>query len=198
MKKMEWIFKLFLIIMYCTMLVNAQDKPRGEVVGSPKSGFRFEFLLELDDVESKIVSLAEAIPANKYKWRPDKGVRSVSEVFMHTGDVNYLLSAAVGVKIPDGVDRNMEKAITEKSKVIEFLKSSFEHIRKTVMKIPEGELDKSAKLFGRETTIRGILFNAALHLHEHLGQSIAYARINKIVPPWTAAEQARQQKNSRK
>lgn len=198
MKKMEWIFKLCVIIMYCTVPLKAQDKTKGDVMDPPKSGFRFEFLLELDDVESKIVSLAETIPAKKYTWRPDKGVRSISEVFMHVGDVNYLLSSAVGVKIPEGVGRNMEKAITEKSKVMEFLKSSFEHIRKTVMKIPEGELDKSAKLFGRETTIRGVLFNAALHLHEHMGQSIAYARINKIVPPWTAAEQARQQKNSRK
>lgn len=198
MKTMIWVIKLCFIIVYCTMLVKAQEKQRGDMLEPPKSGFRFEFLLELDDVESKIVSLAEAIPGKKYKWRPDKGVRSISEVFMHVGDVNYLLSSAVGVKIPEGMGRNMEKVVTEKSKVVDFLKGSFEHIRRVVIKIQDGELDKSMKLFGRETTTRGILFNAALHLHEHMGQSIAYARINKIVPPWTAAEQARQQKNSRK
>ena len=127
-----------------------------------------------------------------------EGVRSVSEVYMHIAGANYLLPSFIGIKSPAGMNGDMEKTITEKVKVIEMLKQSFEFIRKAVTQTPDTDLDKAAKMFGRETTVRDVFFNAGLHMHEHLGQSIAYARMNKIVPPWTAAEQAKEKEGSQK
>src|ERR1043166_3272249 len=164
---------------------NASKEPATDI-----TGFRADFLHQLKDVEQKIVDLAGAMPAEKYAWRPMEGVRSVSEVYMHIAGANYLLPSFVGVKKPEGLEKNLEKNVTEKAKVIQAQKVSFNHLRTAVLQTPDSDLDKATKMFGDDATYRGVIFEAALHLHEHLGQSIAYARMNKVVPPWTAAEQA--------
>ena len=161
------------------------------------AGFRGEFLAQQDRVEKEILGLAEATPADKYGWRPAPGVRSVAEVFTHIVGGNYGIPGFAGMKPPAGWDmeamQKMEKNVTEKAKVIEELKKSFAHLRAGIASMPDADLDKPAKFFGNDTTVRGILLVAANHEHEHLGQSIAYARMNGIVPPW-AAEQQRMMK----
>lgn len=151
---------------------------------SKTPGFRDLFLDQLKDTETKFVSLAEAMPQEKYAWRPGEGVRSVSEVYMHIAGANYFLPNFMGVKPPAGINQGMQK-ITDKAKVIETLKDSFAHVREAVTNMPDSDLAKTTKLFGHETTYEGVLFLIANHMHEHLGQSIAYARTNGVVPPWS-------------
>src|SRR5258706_260415 len=182
MVKLQYVLLLILVCFFSHAV--AQDTTGG-MATSGKS-FKAAFFSQLDEVEKKIVDLADAMPAEKYSWRPMEGVRSVSEVYMHIAGANYLLPTFIGAKSPEGLDRDMEKKVTEKPKVVEFLKQSFAHIRKVVTDTPESDLTKPAKFFGEETTVLGVIMNAALHMHEHLGQSIAYARMNQIVPPWTA------------
>ena len=155
--------------------------------GVPKSGFRAEFLHDFDDVSKKIVELAEAVPAAKYNWRPAPGVRSVSEVYMHVAGGNYFLATFAGAKPPSYDTRNLEK-INDKARVIEELKKSFEYLRMVATHGTDADLEKPIKMFGYDTTQRGALMTALNHLHEHLGQSIAYARMNGVVPPWSARE----------
>lgn len=152
------------------------------------SGVRSLFLNQLADVEKKMNSLAQAVPAEKYSWRPAAGVRSISEVFMHVAGANYLFPSMAGVKPPEGIDRNMEKTVTEKSKVQDALKQSFEHARKAVQGLSDADMAKEIKFFGRPSTVEALIFTMANHMHEHLGQSIAYARVNGVVPPWSAKE----------
>ncbi len=156
-------------------------------------GFRGEFLAQLVDDEKKLVDLAEAIPLEKYPWRPAEGVRSISEVYVHIAGANYMFPTMMGVKAPENMERDAEKNITDKKKIVEFLKQSFAYVRQVATKTADADLEKPAKYFGEETTVRGILFHLATHMHEHLGQSIAYARMNGVVPPWTAAEMKQQQ-----
>jgi uncharacterized damage-inducible protein DinB len=163
----------------------------GALAKAPAKGFRAEFLAQQDGVEKELLALAEATPAEKFAWRPAEGVRSVSEVYMHIADSNYFFLGFAGVKAPEGISPSMEKDVTEKAAVIEALKKSFAHLRAGVASIADARLDKPVKMFGHDTTVRGVLFAAATHEHEHLGQSIAYARMNGIVPPWTAARQAK-------
>jgi uncharacterized damage-inducible protein DinB len=155
--------------------------------GAPKSGFRAEFLHDFDDVSKKIVELAEATPASKYAWRPAPGVRSFSEVYMHIAGANYFLATFAGAKPPSYDTRNLEK-IGDKARVIEELRKSFDYLRMVAMQVSDADLDKPIKMFGYDTTHRGALMAALNHLHEHLGQSIAYARMNGVVPPWSARE----------
>jgi uncharacterized damage-inducible protein DinB len=140
---------------------------------------------ELSAVEKKLVSLAEAVPADKFAWRPAEGVRSVSEVYMHVVGANYMLPTMFGAKMPAGISRDMEKTVTDKAKVIENVKASFAHARKTVEGVADADLEKKVKFFGTEKSEREVLMILVTHAHEHLGQSIAYARMNGVSPPWS-------------
>lgn len=151
----------------------------------PTHGFRAEFLHDLADVEKKIVELAASTPASKYSWRPAPGVRSISEVYMHIAGGNYFLATFVGMKPPAYDEASLEK-IGDKTRVLDELKKSFIHIRTAALNASDADLDKKIKMFGADTTERAAFMQALTHLHEHLGQSVAYARINGIVPPWSA------------
>lgn len=146
------------------------------------SAFRAEFLANLDEVEDKFVRLATATPAEKFTWRPAPGVRSISEVYMHIAGSNVFLASFLGGPAPE-TNGDRETSITRKDEVIAELKQSFAHVRKVVR--ASDDLDKPVKLFGRPTTRRGVLLTLISHLHEHLGQEIAYARMNGVVPPWS-------------
>jgi uncharacterized damage-inducible protein DinB len=156
---------------------------------APASGFRSEFLVQLDDVEKKLVALAGAIPVESYTWRPGEGVRSTSEVFLHVAGGNYFLPTFLGLQPPVSWTPEMEKE-TDKAKVLAALEESLAYLRRVVTEIPDADLDRAVQFFGRDSTVRGVLFLAANHLHEHLGQLIAYARVNGVVPPWSVPRPA--------
>lgn len=165
---------------------------------APTSGFRADFLADWNDMAEKAVSLAQAMPAGKYNWRPE-GARSVSEIYLHIASGNYGLLRGMGIQPPAGMDpRTLEKSTTDKAKVVEILKQSFDHVRQAVLNTSDADLDKPARLFGQETTVRNVLYLLGTHQHEHFGLTIAYARSNGVVPPWTAARQAQQQQQKPK
>ncbi len=154
---------------------------------APTKGVRADILAWIEDAEKKIVGLAEAMPQEKYGWRPADGVRSVSEVYMHVVTGNFGIPRMVGIDPPMKLEQGMEK-ITEKAKVVELLKKSFVHLKEAIGKVSDADLDKGTKMFGRESTYRNVLMLLVAHNHEHLGQSIAYARTNGVTPPWSMAE----------
>ncbi len=143
------------------------------------------FLQQLADVEKKMTSLAEAMPAEKYGWRPGEGVRSVSEVYVHIAGANFFFPTMAGVKAPAGLDPKAEKNVTEKAAVIALMKKSFAHAREAAQGLSDEDMAKPAKMFGQPSTVGAVFFTMATHMHEHLGQAIAYARINGVVPPWS-------------
>jgi uncharacterized damage-inducible protein DinB len=147
-------------------------------------GFRGEFLASLDEVEEKIMELAEQVPADRYGWRPAADVRSIGEVYTHIAGSNYFLATFAGVKTPATMPTDIEQ-ITDKQRILTELRKSFEHVRTAAKSAKDSELEKSVKLFGTTTSRRGVYMTIMNHLHEHLGQSIAYARMNGVVPPWS-------------
>jgi uncharacterized damage-inducible protein DinB len=155
------------------------------------SGFCGEFLGQMEEVEQKFLELADAMPASKYQWRPGKDVRSFSEVLVHVAVTNYMFPRSAGVQPPPGMTPDLEKRVTDRTKVRTMLKSSFEHLRKAVTAMEEQDLSREANLFGRTTTVRDVYFTLGMHMHEHLGQLIAYARMNGIVPPWSSPRDSR-------
>ncbi len=165
--------------------VTAQVNPYKD--GTPGvTGYRSEVLSEVIVQQDRLTRLAEAIPAEKYTWRPSADVRSFAEVFLHVATANYNLYKLVGTPPPAGLDvKNLEKSTTDKTKVVATLKDSFAHARKAITSMPDADLDKSMDWFGGKNTERGILLFIVRHAAEHQGQSIAYARFVGIVPPWT-------------
>lgn len=180
---------LSLLLFGCISSSVAQVNPYKE--GTPGvTGYRSEVLSEVIVQEDKFLRLADAIPADKYTWRPAEGVRSFAEVFLHVATANYNLYTKIGVQPPPGVEvMKLEKSTTDKAKVIATLKDSYEHAKKAITNMPDADLGKSFDWFGGKNTERGVLLFIVRHAAEHLGQSIAYARMNGIVPPWTLDSQ---------
>ena len=161
------------------------------------TGYRSEVLAEVTIQEDKFTRLAEAIPADKYTWRPAADVRSFAEVFLHVSAANYNLYKLVGTPPPAGFNVNgFEKSTTDKAKVMATLKDSFAHAKAAIKAMPDADLDKSLDWFGGKNTERGILLFVVRHAAEHLGQSIAYARMAGVTPPWTEDAQKQAEKKS--
>lgn len=168
-------------------------------------GFKAEYLNEFDQTSKHVLQLADAMPADKYGWRPAPGVRSVSEVYVHLATANFLLLAVTGQKLPAEYypdikpaangqpdlkaifarTAELEKTITNKDQVAPMLKTSIDAVRNQFSNATQADLDKPVQFFNEKTTVRGIYLRLLAHLNEHYGQSIAYARTNGVVPPWS-------------
>ena len=155
--------------------------------------FRRDLLDSINQAEKELVALAQAIPAEKYSWRPGKGVRSVGEVYQHIANGNNLILTFTAEKPLDRKDlmkmiqdnARLEQTVTDKAQIIANMKESFDKARAVIMKMSAEDMDRPLKFFGTDGTIRGVLISVGNHAHEHLGQSIAYARMMGVVPPWS-------------
>lgn len=159
-----------------------------------------EFSGQLKFVESRLIELGEAIPENVYSWRPGEGVRSFGEVYRHITQGNYGLFKWAGYDIPETANyqedqEKWEKEVTTKKEILAALEKSFGAVQDLIKSLNQEELDETLNVFGREMSRRGLLIAIFGHIHEHFGQAIAYARINKIVPPWTAREKQKAKDN---
>jgi uncharacterized damage-inducible protein DinB len=189
--------KAVVVCLGLVMLAGALAPVRALAADEPMaSGMKGDMLVWISDAESKLNQLADAMPESKYSWRPGKGVRSVGEVFMHVAAANIGLPSYWGVKPPAGFNfESYEKSATSKAEIKKALADSFVYVKKALMDTPESDFDKPTEFFGMKSTIRGGYLLVLSHVHEHLGQSIAYARMNGVVPPWTAKQQAEEAKS---
>ena len=150
------------------------------------ASFRQTWRGEFESSARKLVALAEAMPAESFSWQPMEGVATVASAYMHIAAYNYRLPLNIGIQAPAGVDyQSFEEAVTEKDQVLEVLKTSLDHVRQAVDGMSDADLSATANLYGRETAAWGVLFRLVAHMNEHLGQQIAYARMNRVVPPWS-------------
>jgi len=165
-------------------------------------GFGGEFLWELEIVEKQLLRMAETVPAERYGWRPDEKVRSVSEVLVHVAAGNFLLLDVVGSPAPgdvyagiaaEGPERlwgivrrndELETSVREKEAVIGMLRRSLQAVRQSVEEAGAAQLDRRLHFFGETTSVRRVYLRMLAHSHEHMGQMIAYLRFNGIAPPW--------------
>ena len=153
----------------------------------PSYDMKAQALLDLQDMQKKFTTLAEAFPADKMTWRPGTGVRSVAEIFMHTAGANYGIPNMMGVKTPAGFNgKDFEKTTTDKTKIVQELNKSFESAIAAVQGMTNADFAKPDKKLGPEANDGDVVYILVVHGHEMLGQAIAYARVNGIVPPWTA------------
>jgi len=152
---------------------------------------RAQFIKDLDTLQSKFLQLAEAIPAEKYSWRPGAGVRSIGEVFMHVASEYYVFTpmAYGGTRSPvipreQGVFQKFESNST-KADVMKHLKEGFAYTKQQLNALTPAQITGKQKLFGQDLTIAETSLIMSGDLHEHLGQLIAYSRMNGIKPPWS-------------
>lgn len=149
---------------------------------------------DVAQVEDKLTALAGALPDSVYGWRPAPGVRSMAEVLKHVMADNYVLAAfsgpappaATGLDPADyGTARAFEAREMDRATMARELEASFAFLQAALAATTGPELAAPVVVFGRTMTRQRLWILAATHLHEHLGQAIAYARVHGVVPPWS-------------
>lgn len=187
---MRYAWMVAVAVAATTGVVQAQDVPnRGAAVEVRK-----QFLNDVDTLYTKFYALANAFPAEKYSWRPAPGVRSVGEVFMHVASEYYVYSpiafgAPASPSFGGTSDADMKKYEQNATKpvVLKALKEGLAYTQSSIGGLDPNALVGTKKLFNGQFT--GTIIETsdgmAGDLHEHLGQLIAYARINGITPPWS-------------
>jgi uncharacterized damage-inducible protein DinB len=149
--------------------------------------FQKETSGSLSYVSGHVMELAQAIPADKYAYAPQAGVRSVAEVCAHIISANYFFASKLGAKIPDGVKmENLEKDLKTKEAITTELKRSYDLMINTIKSTNDAALAKKVEFpFPGEFTGMSAILITLGHSNEHLGQLIAYGRMNGIKPPWS-------------
>jgi hypothetical protein len=164
-----------------------------EVATVPAVAPGVDILMPFVDLETRVMALARAIPAEKYSWKPAESARSVAQVFMRIADTTQLLQALAGddIKPAELEGKLAEKARTaapDKAAILLQLATNFAAVRKDMESARNGFLAGEAEIFGNPTTRRGILTLLDTAISEQLGQAIAYAHANGVAIPWTAGE----------
>lgn len=153
-----------------------------------------DLMKDIDGAAAKFIALAKAMPPAKMSWRPDPAARSTGEVFLHVASDNYLLPFGFGNAIPASTGirgddfktlATYEKRALTNEQIVKDLEESFAHLKASMAKTTSDDLATPVTMFGMKSTAQGMWILTATHLHEHLGQLIAYARSNGVTPPWS-------------
>src|ERR1700691_2289172 len=167
----------------------------------PSYDMKPQSLADLQVVQKKFVDLATALPADKLTWRPSADSRSFAEVFLHVAGERYQILHLMGTELPAGFDgKTYEKSTTDKARIVEELNKSWEFTQKTINGMSNADFAKLLPKLGPQANAGDVVYILVADAHEHLGQSVAYARENGIVPPWTveAKKQAAEKKAEQK
>jgi uncharacterized damage-inducible protein DinB len=161
-----------LAVVVMVPLVRAQSQP---------AGLQAAFAKDAGTLSEKFTGLARVM-SGKYDWKPGQGVRSVADVFNLIVKENGMLAGVLSGTPTSGPK---PAPITDPEKMQEALKASYFNLQKAITGLSDNDLQAPVKLFGKDMTKQGALMLLLNDQHEHLGQSIAYARSNGVVPPWS-------------
>ena len=177
---------LFVLIVFSSVI---QSRPVVNLSGDEHSGFQADLIGNIDAVSGQIFQLLDAMPQDKMEWRPAEGVRSVSEVYLHIAFSNYLILMSTGAEVPPEIAFEKMNAwdtqTMEKKEIAEILRTSFDKVKDLIKNTSNSDLELEMEVFGMKMTRRAFFMGMHGHMHEHLGQSIAYARMNGVTPPWS-------------
>jgi len=191
--------KMFLAVLLLLLAVNVGTMGAGaqnsEAMASadhtaPSYDMKAQALVDLERVQKKFVDLANAVPADKFTWRPSADSRSFAEVFLHVAGERYGILALMGATPPPGFDgKTFDKSTTDKTKIVEELNRSWEFAQNTINGMSNADFAKLLPKLGPQANAGDVVYILVADAHEHLGQLVAYARVNGIVPPWTVEAQ---------
>ncbi len=185
---MKTIYKFILTLLVFLALLNPAFAHTGDNYKSSETEYDpfIQLLLEqIAFMEERVTSLAEAIPAEKYNWRPAEGVRSTGEHIVHMITASYGIPSMMGAEMPSHINWEIEKTMTEKDEILKTLKESFTAATNFLKAYDVANYDKIVKAPFGEFTQRQMILIINNHYHEHLGSLIAYARSNGVTPPWS-------------
>jgi len=151
-------------------------------------------IADLEQLRDKFMALAEAFPEDTYDWRPMEGVRSVHDVMALIAAEGTLFPTMWGFDKPDWVAEGGFRGemgrlgALSKADLIAEIERSFNYVIELARGLSDEERAREVDFFGLTVDINTAINLMANDMHEHLGQSIAYARTNEIVPPWSRGD----------
>ena len=150
------------------------------------SPLRDELMNHFASSMEKVIALADAMPAESYAWKPSADAMPVGHVYAHIAHYNFMYPAnSMGIAAPGTIKLDTLEAMRNKVQIVALLRQSAEHVRRSVSTMSPDELSKNTTLYGRTVQKWAVMLQLVAHMNEHLGQSIAYARSNNVVPPWS-------------
>lgn len=183
----NYLFTAFLTLLLISS-INAHSGDHHEKSDTEYDPFIQLMLGQVAFMESRLTSLAEAIPADKYDWRPAEGVRSTGEHFAHMIGASYGIPAMIGAEMPSNINMEIEKTLKSKEEIVKVLKESFVAVTKFLKEYDTANYEEIVKTPFGEYSQRSMILIINNHYHEHLGSLIAYARSNGVTPPWSVKE----------
>jgi uncharacterized damage-inducible protein DinB len=166
---------------------------------APSYDMKGQSLLDLEAVQKKFVALAEALPQDKFTWKPAEGTRSFAELFLHVaGERYFILGLGVATPPADFNGKTFEKSTTDKAKIIGDLNKSWDFTKATIDGMTNADFAKLLPKLGPQANDGDVVYILVADAHEHLGQAVAYARMNGIVPPWTVEAQKKAAEKEKK
>ncbi len=167
---------------------HAQTPPADTT--APSYDMKAQALLDLQGVNKKCVDLAEALSSDKLTWRPSPDTRSFAEVFLHVAGERYGILSLMGATPPAGFKAGeFDKSTTDKGRIVEALNQSWDFTNKTINGMTNADFAKLMPKLGPQANEGDVVYMLVADAHEHLGQLVAYARQNGVVPPWTVQMQ---------
>jgi uncharacterized damage-inducible protein DinB len=186
------LFSIFAAAILLVVIDSASaNNPPGDIV------IVKEFIGQTEFIQGRLSQLAEAMPEATFGWRPADGVRSVSEVYLHAAFANYICVTVSGGTVPEEVGfvmdfskvNDWDTQTTDKAAVVEKMNESFDILKKRIAELTQEDLDREVEVFGMTMSVRNFMISMIAHCHEHLGQGIAYARMNDVTPPWSVKQE---------
>jgi len=190
--------KMFLAVLLLVLQINvwtpalAQNSDAATSVDhtAPSYDMKAQSLEDLGRVQKKFIDLANAIPAEKMTWRPAPDARSFAEVFLHVAGERYGILSLMGATPPANFDRKtFEKSTTDRAQIVDDLNKSWDFSKNTINGMSNADFAKLLPKLGPQANAGDVIYILVADAHEHLGQLVAYARANGIVPPWTIEAQ---------
>lgn len=189
---MKRMFLSLLLTLGLSTLALAAPAPHADEADHtvPSYDMKAQSLVDLDAVQKKFVDLANAVPADKLTWRPSPDSRSFAEVLMHVAGERYGILSLMGAEKPAGYDRKtFEKSTTDRAQIVAELNKSYDFAKKAIGGMTNADFAKLLPKLGPQANAGDVVYILVADAHEHLGQAVAYARENGIVPPWTVEAQ---------
>jgi uncharacterized damage-inducible protein DinB len=140
-------------------------------------------------IERSFVSLAEAMPIEKYGFRPMSGAfaeaRTFAEQVKHVACANFAFFNEIEKKEPPArCDTGGPSAARTKAELVAYLRESFSYAQTVLrMMTPANALDPAGGPYGGSSTRLGLTTLAVWHASDHYGQLVVYLRMNGLTPP---------------
>lgn len=178
------------LLALCLTLTSAAQNSDPVDHTAPSYDMKAQALVDLARVQKKFVDLANALPADKLTWRPSPDSRSFAELFLHVAGERYQILGIMGSVPPASFDgKTFEKSTTDKARLVDELNKSWEFAKKEINNMTNADFARMIPKLGPQANAGDVVYILVIDAHEHLGQAVAYARQNGIVPPWTAEAQ---------